>query len=114
MWAQASTEAIGMWIGNYMIEIGEQIVYPIPLRVDNSICVAQAKGNVSAKGSRHYMRRVEFVEGNEKAKLFDTRFVDTGNMSVDAMGKWTPIAKYKASRAHWLNLGAQVQAAAEK
>ena len=63
------------------------------------------------KGSKYYMRRVAFIENNESDGYFDTRHVNDENMPADYLGKWVPIEKYGKSRAHTLNLSAQVKVA---
>jgi len=107
-WVHAGAEADGIWLINYLTEIGEAPARPVPIRIDNSIAVEQAHANVLATGSRHYQRRIAFVQGNEQTELFKTMHTGDSNMSADSMGKWVPTVKFKTSRTHWLNLSAQV------
>ena len=78
------------------------------MRIDNSIAAKMSKEGAMPKGSRHYLRRINFVQGNERQDIFETEWVSDKNMDSDYLGKWVKVEKFKASRAHHLNLRAQV------
>ena len=107
-WGLAGAEATGIHIINLATEFGKPPHGPVPMRVDNSIAVKQAREECEAKGSRHYLRRVAFTQENERAGLFKTSHVSTDHMPSDFLGKWVANDKYNKSRKHVLNLGAQV------
>uniref|UniRef100_A0A7S0LPZ9 Uncharacterized protein n=1 Tax=Coccolithus braarudii TaxID=221442 RepID=A0A7S0LPZ9_9EUKA len=46
-WVQASAEADGLWLINYLTEISEPPTGPVPVQIDNSIAVEQAHANCS-------------------------------------------------------------------
>ena len=91
-----------------MAEYGKPPPGATPMRVDNSIAALQAKDGVGAKGARHYMRRIAFIQFNEQHKLFVTSHISDKDMPADFLGKWVPIDKYRKSRAFSLNISAQV------
>ena len=108
MWSLSAAEAAGIHIIHLAIEMGVPQVGPIKIRVDNSIAVKQAHEACFPKGSRHYARRIAYVQGNERDQIFVTSHVTTDHMPSDFLGKWVAIDKFRASRAHAMNLTAQV------
>jgi len=110
-WALAGTEATGIHLINLLVELGKPPPPGVPMRVDNSIADLQTKDAVCAKGSRHYMRRLAFVQGNESDGTFNTSHISDKEMPADFLGKWVPIDKYRSSRAFILNLKSQVPVA---
>ena len=108
VWSLSAAEAAGVHIINLAIEMGIPQVGPIKVRVDNSIAVKQAHEACFPKGSRHYARRIAYIQGNERDQIFVTSHVTTDHMPSDFLGKWVTVDKFQASRAHAMNLTAQI------
>uniref|UniRef100_A0A7S0L6V8 Uncharacterized protein n=1 Tax=Coccolithus braarudii TaxID=221442 RepID=A0A7S0L6V8_9EUKA len=87
-WSLASAEATGIHLRNLMVEYGKPPPGATPMRADNSIAALQAKDGVGAKGARHYMRRIAFIQFHEHDKLFETSHISDKDMPVDFLGRW--------------------------
>ena len=62
----------------YIIEeMGDQVVYPLDLRVDNTTCIAFSKGNVRRSKLKHIDVRQQWVEWLRSQDLVNLSYVDT-------------------------------------